>query len=96
VFCFISLFILVVRGFELRASRSWVALYCLSHIPILYSLVIFEIGSWNMPGVSLDQDPPICASHIAGIIDKCHYTQPLVEMGSHELFSWSSLEPGSS
>jgi hypothetical protein len=34
----------------------------------------------------LDHDPPICASCIAGMIGMHHHAQPLVKIGSHELF----------
>jgi hypothetical protein len=49
-----------------------------------------------MPRLTWTLIPPICASCIAGVTGMHHHAQPLIEMGSCELFAQIGLEQGSS
>jgi hypothetical protein len=44
----------------------------LSHVPILFALIIFLIGSPAYAFASLDHSPPAYGSGITGM---CHHTQ---------------------
>jgi hypothetical protein len=50
----------------------------------------FLIGSHFIPGLAQEHNP-ICASPSIH-----HHIQPLVEMGSCQLFAWAALKPQSS
>jgi hypothetical protein len=43
----------------------------LSHVPIIFALGIFQIYAQ----ANLDNDPPTCASHAAGMTGVCHDAQ---------------------
>jgi hypothetical protein len=50
-------------------------------------LVIFEIGSYFMPGLAWTVILLFVLPHIAGMTGMHHCTEPLFEVGSHELFA---------
>jgi hypothetical protein len=77
----------VILGFELRAlNLRERCLYHLNHTLALYALVILGIGPHVYAQAGLDLDPPIYASHIAGITERQHHAQLLLEMRSPLLF----------
>jgi hypothetical protein len=54
----------------------------------------FKSGLTFMLRLACDRDPPIYASHIAGMSSTCHHGQfLLVEMGSCELVAWGGPLP---
>jgi hypothetical protein len=59
-------------------------------------VVLFEMGILIFSWSRLECDSPIYISNLSGMTDTKHHTQPLVEMGSLELFAHISLEPQSS
>jgi hypothetical protein len=58
------------------------ALYYLSHAPGLFCSVYFENRVPIFAQDSLVMIPYFILLAIAGMIDVCHHTQPLVEVGS--------------
>jgi hypothetical protein len=63
------------------------ALYHLSVTsPTLFALVTFEIGSHNMPGPAWALVLLFVLTYRAEMTGASPHIQPLVELGSHELF----------
>jgi hypothetical protein len=64
---------------------------------VLHALFIFEIGSSVFACASLNHDPLIYVSHVAGMKGMCHHTSfSLHEMISNECFAQAGLELRSS
>jgi hypothetical protein len=60
-------------------------------------LVILEIGSLIMPHPTMTKILLFVLLYVSGVTGMCHNNQPLVQVGSHELYfgnrSWTLTPP---
>jgi hypothetical protein len=68
------------------------ALHCLSHVPVLFALVIFGTGTLCFAQASLDCDPTVYVYQITGMTGTHYHAQLSVEMVSCNVFPQAALE----
>jgi hypothetical protein len=76
-----SFFFLVLLGIELRALCFLCSRSAWATSPALFALVIFEIGSCLMRGLTWSVILLFVLPHVAGMTYICYCALPLVEMG---------------
>jgi hypothetical protein len=85
-------FILVVVGFELRASLTRQVLYQWAMPPDLFTFIVLGIEYCAFVWASLDFNLPIYASHVAAMTGTYHHTQLICWDGISLIFCLGWLQ----